>query len=412
MIDAVNHPFSCGAATTTFSSVFTKRPIVERSFDLEVTEVRRVTATGSVSSVTVDDAVYTTQTGASYETDFGVEVVYRQANYGQAVTITSDTPAVLSAPGEDGTASYESSGTAILRGASEDGEVFLVSAETSSATGSVDAFNEWIAGSAAKQCEVEIDGRLEGSRDVYSSQDTVTGLSFARNANFFASDIDLTCVSPWNSSGKNTMSGTLISPRHVLFAAHFQPSAGASIRFVQADGTVVTRTLSAIATHPGYAALALYPDLAVGVLDQDVPAGISFAKVLPDDWRDYMPSLSPTTPVPCIRFNQFGRVSVAEWRGGFGVSNDPNSAVRFTCGVPTDAGRLEYYEPVVLFDSGCPSFIVVNGEPVLLGPFSTGGAGTGTLVSGHAEAVNDMMSTLGGGYQLTTVDLSEFPTYS
>lgn len=411
MIDAVNHPYSCGAATTTFSSVFTKRAIAERSFDIKANEVRRVTSPGSVSYVTVDDAVYEEQTGASYETDFDVEVVFLQAKYDQAVTITSDTPAVLSVPGEGGAASYESSGNAILRGTSEDGEVFLVSAETSSETGSVEAFSEWLAGSAAGHCEVEIDGRLSGSRDAYSSQDTATGLSFKRNENFFASDIDLTCVSPWNSSGKGTISGTLISPRHVLFAAHFQPSAGASIRFVQADGTVVSRTISAIATHPSYA-IALYPDLAVGVLHQDVPAGIAFAKVLPGDWRDYMPSLSATATVPCIRFNQYGRVSVAEWRGGFGVSNDPNSAVRFTCGVPTAAGRLEYYEPVVMFDSGCPSFIVANGEPVLLGPFTTGGAGAGTLVSGHAEAVNTMMTTLGGGYSLTTVDLSEFPDYS
>lgn len=412
MIDAVNHPYSCGAATTTFSSVFTKRPVIERSFDLEANEVRRVTSPGSISSVTVDDAVFTTQTGASYETDFDVEVVYRQPNYDQSVTLTSDTPAVLADPDEYGTAAYGASGAAIIRGTSADGEVFLARATASSATGSVQAFSEWVVGSAAKHCQDQIDSRLSGGRSAYSSQDTVNGLSYTRNESFFAGDVDLTCVSPWNSSGKNTMAGTLITPRHVIFAAHFQPAAGAEIRFVKADGTVVSRTITAIATHPDYAALALYPDLAVGVLDQDVPAGISFSKILPDDWRDYMPSLSAATPTPCIRFNQFGRVSVAEWRGGFGVSNDPNSAVRFTCGVPTDAGRLEYYEPVVLFDSGCPSFIVVNGEPVLLGPFSTGGAGTGTLVSGHAEAVNAMLTTLGGGYQLTTVDLSEFPTYS
>ncbi len=44
---------------------------------------------------------------------------------------------------------------------------------------------------------------------------------FIRNTNCWAVDLDLTCCGPWNSYLGKKMAGTLISPRHVLFAAHY-----------------------------------------------------------------------------------------------------------------------------------------------------------------------------------------------
>jgi hypothetical protein len=65
-------------------------------------------------------------------------------------------------------------------------------------------------------------------------------------------------------------------------------------------------------------------------------------------------------------------------------------------------------------DSGNPTFALINGEAVLLSVHSTQDGGpflSGHLPEGNYESINAAMTTLGGGYQLTPIDLSAFPTY-
>jgi hypothetical protein len=175
------------------------------------------------------------------------------------------------------------------------------------------------------------------------------------------------------------------------------------MRFVKADGTVVSRTLTAKLTHPDYTPH--YPDIAVGVLDSDVDNDISFARILPQNWQDYLPTINGYSDgkLPVIRLDWEEKALIADWS-----VQDTHTILT----IPTDAQRLKMYEPAIGGDSGNPILTVINNTPVILAVLTSGGYGAGTSICYHKTAINTMMTTLGGGYQLTEIDLSGFPTYT
>ncbi len=402
MIAARNHPINCGLATSEFSRAFAKQRVADRAFDIEAVEIKRVTSLGTVSQATVKDRVFTRQSSAGYVTDFRVNRVIRVPEYYQPIEFTSSNAGVLADPPlsgpQAGIAQYQGDGSCRLFAIARNGEVASVAATARSENPSdVDTPSGWSTDSLAKHLIDQIDSRLTGQRTVFSRQD---GTTFTRNPQCWAAGIDLTCASPWNSTGGLQRGGTLISPRHVLFVKHsnFHPAVNATIKFVTQGNEVVSRTLAAIATHPEY--VPHYPDIVVGVLDSDVPESITFAEVLPADWADYLPSVSALNPIPVLRLNQTERASVAEFRGATGT---------FSLQFPQT--NQAFYETIVTGDSGNPVFLVLNGKPVLLGLFTFGGPGGGTFLAAHVSAVNAMMSSLGGGYSITVADLSTFPNY-
>lgn len=224
---------------------------------------------------------------------------------------------------------------------------------------------------------------------------------FIRNTNCWAADLDLTCCSPWNSYLGHRMAGTLISPRHVLFAAHFdQIPTNRTLTFVDRQNNVITRTLVAKKRHPVFTPN--YPDLTVGLLDSDVSTNqITFAKVLPDNYADY---IRDGARLPAIRFDQEEKALVGDVRYVTFIGPPFTS----TSIVPVKPTRLAFFETVIAFDSGNPAFILVNGQAVLLTLWTSGGGGSGTSVTAFQADINQLMSDLGGGYQLTEIDLTAF----
>ena len=194
---------------------------------------------------------------------------------------------------------------------------------------------------------------------------------------------------------------TLISPRHIITAAHTMLNVGNVFRFITQDNVVVERTMTAKLLHPGYVAPTWYPDLAVGVLDSDVPGTISFAKILPSDWTDYLSRYGCGVPVMVL--DQEEKALVADLR----YISDPDQAeakaVLWTS--PQDATRLSFYETVVSGDCGNPGLMVIDDELVIL-TVTTGNGGDD--ISYYQDDINTMMTTLGGGYQLTPIDLSKY----
>ena len=79
---------------------------------------------------------------------------------------------------------------------------------------------------------------------------------------------------------------------------------------------------------------------------------------------------------------------------------------------PTSGPRTAYYENFIMGDSGSPCFCILDSEAVLLTVVSVGNAGAGTSVAAFRDDINAAMTSLGGGYQLTTMDLSSFPDYA
>jgi hypothetical protein len=241
----------------------------------------------------------------------------------------------------------------------------------------------WPAGSLPKNAQDEFDG------------DPVATLAYSgttRNGSAWFNAIDLRSVAT------TAKGGALISPEHALFAAHYAPSVGATVTFIDQSLTApISRTVLAVAVHPGYEEATYRNDIAVARLSAPVP--LPAAKTLPARWRDYIPYVNSYLRLPLIAFEASGSGQVVSsplledvTENGFMlnyVDRDPTQ-------LPT----------IVSGDSGQPLFLLVNGEAVLIGTFT--GSFYGTFLPDEFDEVNGLMQTLGGGYELQAVDLSEF----
>ena len=124
-----------------------------------------------------------------------------------------------------------------------------------------------------------------------SSTDPVNPV-FIRSTTCWAKNIDTSPISPWNNGGGYPApnhaggfggTGTLISPRHVLFASHFQIKIGKKLIFVDMNNTCYIRTLTNSLTVFNQLGGA---DIRIGVLDSDLPSNVSFCKVASVDLSD------------------------------------------------------------------------------------------------------------------------------
>jgi len=250
------------------------------------------------------------------------------------------------------------------------------------------------------------DSLPSAEKPIYSSQDHAGGVYTRNTSNWAYSKVQaMTALSPWNSDSSFQKAGILVSPKHVLFATHYRPADGSTIRFVQADNTVVTRTLSGVIDLPTTGPL--YPDIAIAKLDSDVPVGISFAKVLPTGFQTKFPSSLQPERIPCAATDQEEKLLVAD------VAYIPiQNTVPEYCAmqVPTSTLRLNFNEGLVGGDSGNPAFWFIGPDLVLLTMWTgSQNGGYGTSIAAFKAEINAAMTALGGGYQLTEVDLSGYP---
>ena len=259
--------------------------------------------------------------------------------------------------------------------------------------------------SVTRRADLVLSG--EASVPVYTTQDHAGGI-YVRNPLNWCADIDLTCISPWNSVGTHQRAGVLITPRHIVLAQHYPLADGTTIRFVADDNTVVTRTVTnslQIATT----------DMRVSILDSDVPESISFAKCLPSDYLTYLRcAVAPNNIVPglpVISTDQEEKLLYMELRRV--IHN--NGGVYYTqMHYAADLIYPEYaslHEQYVTGDSGSACFLIINNEPIILscvyGSEGVGGRFVGPAIHYYAAQVNTALTTLGGGYQLTTIDLDD-----
>lgn len=267
----------------------------------------------------------------------------------------------------------------------------------------------WVLPSLALTLIATIDTAIAGQvpsthKPIYSSQDHSTP-AYTRNVSFWAHSYAsaMTAISPWNSSGATQKAGVLVSPRHVLFAQHYTPSVSSTIRFVTTGDVVVTRTITAIenlTTRESY-----YPDISVALLDSDVPGTIEFARVLPDNFRDYLPSLtSPRLPVLVTNQDEEGLVmDMYEMPASITA---PRSLLYLQN--PTDATRQSFSELLTSGDSGAPFCWLIDSKLVLLGMATYANYGSGTSIVPFKAEIDAAMATLGGDYALTDIDLSSY----
>lgn len=269
--------------------------------------------------------------------------------------------------------------------------------------------NSWIAPALLALMVVTVDSAIAGENPttaaaVYSTANHATQ-TYVRNTACWGSGFvsALTPISPYNTDGGSHKAGVLISPRHVIFATHYTPATGSTLHFVKADGTCVTRTLSAVQVVTDTSTQ--YPDITIGKLDSDVSAGIDFARVLPTNFQNQA-ILYAAAKIPVICTNQTEDLLVFDLNALPAVNTNVN---RMGWETPANAQRLAFNDTLAGGDSGSPFFWIIDSKMVLLG-LATSTTGGTHVATWHTE-INAAMATLGGGYTLTDIDLSSFGSY-
>jgi hypothetical protein len=279
---------------------------------------------------------------------------------------------------------------------------------------------------AAENAALQVDTRIEALEPASSlrffTQQDHSNKAYVRNPEVWCNDIDsITAISPWNSTQGRHRAGTLISPQHLLFAAHYQLGVGASVRFVTKDNQLVERTVIARKTLAGYSSNGrkdYSKDITIGLLNEPLHAdidGIHFVKVLPDDWSNYLGPMDyysfdsdEAMPALCLDYEEKALITDVRRFSTY---------VSFT--TPASESRRAYYESKIVGDSGNPALLLLNSpggsaELVLLNVWTFGGAGSGASVYENKAEINKIMSDLEAqkgfnhGYQLTEYDFRGF----
>lgn len=376
----------------------------DMNFTIDSQAIQTITDPGGTVNDTFKDLNRSTHTLASYFTDYQLGIDGNQNPAFLEVTYQSLNDAIATVD-SNGRVSRVSNGTVgiLVRATTFPWLTKRQDAVISSTAGAgIVSYPSYVSGSLGRNISDNIDnlissvtsGNASTYLPIFSTRDDTNGI-YVRNASGWAYGLDLTSISPWNSAAHQ--GGTLISPRHIIFAHHGTSiPVGSTIRFVTTGNVVVTRTLSS-SSQVGAT------DIQIGMLDSDVPGTISFAKVLPSTWQNNLPGITNLS-VPILCINQFKQALVHDL-------NSFPSGGSISYATPYESHRSALYASLIVGDSGNPAFMIINNQLVILNTWTYGGDGSGPDISANISGINSVMTSLGGGYQLTQIDLSGFPSY-
>ncbi len=236
------------------------------------------------------------------------------------------------------------------------------------------------------ELSAEVDNRIAGGNpatDLYVYSDRNYPTSFTRNPTCWAADIDLTCITAWNSGGgEYKFGGALISPKHVALAAHASPGVGATMAFVQNDDTIVTRTIASM-TY-------IASDLNIATLSSALPSTITPALLFNrDDLTRFFGSIAGTE-VPCVIYDQEGKLLVHAIGS---LKQSASDGFRIAWYTPTEGDRADWHETIIGGDSGGPVFLVYDGELIAIGTAWT--ATTGASLPIYSSEVDALVTSEG-----------------
>ncbi len=251
----------------------------------------------------------------------------------------------------------------------------------------------------------QIDNRIAGitadssTKNVFTTRGDATN-PWVRNPTVWTGRgnkaLDLTGASPWVSYGYYAKGGTLISPRHFVFANHAPIVNGATIIFVDKNNNIITRTLQSqqrIGTT----------DIQLGVLDSDVPPSIAYYPIVSyNEVVQYLlgsGSITFSPTIPLLVLDQEDKALVQDAK--YALSTE----TMFVWPLGGTA-RLSFHEPIVSGDSGNPGFFVINNKLALIITLTS--TSSGPTYGSYISELNQAMTNLGGGYQVERVDLSYF----
>lgn len=255
-------------------------------------------------------------------------------------------------------------------------------------------------------------------RDIYSYQDPYyNGIGqFIRNPSCWLNGIkNISCFSPAQLSGYNwrTKAGTLITTKHIILAEHFGigiiPGTGTPIIFVDENNNVVRRNIVASIEDPNNS------DILISKLDNDVPPNIKIAKVLPPNFTDYFSGtvegygqISFNPKLYAIGLDQEEKALLKILRTTnvlLGDTNIPSND--YATMNPSPLRFVNFFETIVVGDSGNPVFIIIDNELVIITTWYTSSSGPFTSGNNY-DLINNLINILspGEGYSVTPVDLA------
>jgi len=245
--------------------------------------------------------------------------------------------------------------------------------------------------------------------------------------------VGISAMSWWHSGANcHQSAGTLITPRHAITVGHMVPPNGTVFRFVGKNNDSHSVTLL---QSEGLPDVGGYFGYWVLLFDQDLPTNtIAYVRVLPDAARykltptmeSYQDPCWQSASVPCVGTSQVEDAYITDltWLNSSGWASFQHSQWF------PDWGSYRYrtgeaicwpYNDQTSGDSGHPVFMLINGELVLIGPWSTCG---GVPWPGqYTDEINTVIADLDNwaytyhtpsiprtGYTVTPSDLSAFPS--
>ena len=429
--------------------------IVPYTYSLGDTLIHRTIVSGSVYNA-VDPAtgyLNTYTVGPITCTDYQIDVEYGVVPpILPTITYTSSNPAFATVD-TTGSVAYVAHGHVWITGSSQfwsssiDFDMGTYPPDVSS------TFAGFAPGSLAYAIDTSLDSYLTGtgSEEVckFFTSTPTSGSSvstaddstvyYTRNSSLWATGttFNLTGISIWNtnstwserSDGLDMLGGTLLTPQHVISCQHYHWNVGDVLMFVTSTGSVVHRTLTAVAQVGN-------TDGFLGRLDSPVPSSLHVYSVLPTNFLNYVKSHTfknvgvmgvcvAQAPVPGDNNLPDGHLknlyAVRVYPGADALVNIFDSIAYY--GVNTDylnSTRATYALPrgyAVSGDSGEPAFLVIDGELVFVGCFfGPYGSSNSCILSIH-DKINAMISgtgvlaTSGTTYTLRDHNMSNWPTY-
>ena len=174
------------------------------------------------------------------------------------------------------------------------------------------------------------------------------------------------------TSGGDGRQYTLVTPRHVVCTTHNKPDPGQQLRFVDASGTVITRTFVAVTviSHPSTGT----SDLTLCTLDAPLPSTVAVYPYL--NLANETAYIGQEITVHGF-FAKGGRGSIAGFDDVLGGGLfDESRLFRFDYNT-VEGGANDCH--FVVGDSGSPSFAMIGGQPALVGAHTTVDDGGSTI---------------------------------
>lgn len=202
---------------------------------------------------------------------------------------------------------------------------------------------------------------------------------------------------------------TMVSPRHCLFASHMHVGQDHFVAaFLDTNNVIHWRTNVETVHMPASVTYGITSDMAVGILNEDLPSSVGYVPILPSDFAGYLPT-NNFSIVQGIGMNQHMRVfSQPMTMVSLGIFVDWNvrDAVPFGLGTNWNVALGGG-------DSSGPERLLIGNRLVLAS--HNFGSGRGPIYALQLNTLNQYMhylstnNNVGSDYELTTYQLTNWP---